>query len=100
MSFRSFRLSWIATALWMSSIPCCAQTLYTFPDQGYTGVYSFINSATKTLDMTMYELTDTTFEQDLSALAKKGVQVRVILDQNVEKSANQAAYTYLTANGV
>ena len=77
-----------------------AQTLYTFPDQGYTGIYTFMNSASNTLDMTMYELTDTTAQQDLAALAKKGVKVRVILDQNVEKSANQAAYTYLAANGV
>jgi cardiolipin synthase A/B len=98
-----FRLSHatLAVAGFLSS--CCfarAQTLYTFPDQGYTGVYSFINTATRTLDMTMYELTDTTCEQNLAALARKGVAVRVILDQNQERSANQAAYTYLSANGV
>jgi cardiolipin synthase A/B len=77
-----------------------AQTLYTFPDQGFTPVYTFINSATKTLDMTMYELVDTTAQQDLIALAKKGVVVRVILDQNAEKTMNTPAYNALTKAGV
>jgi len=77
-----------------------AQTLYTFPDQGFTPVYAFINSATKTLDMTMYELVDTTAQNDLIALAKKGVTVRVILDQNLEKSSNTPAYKALTAAGI
>jgi cardiolipin synthase A/B len=76
------------------------QTLYTFPDQGFTPVYTFINSATKTLDMTMYELVDTTAQQDLIAIVKKGVVVRVILDQNLEKTSNTAAYMALTAAGV
>ena len=75
-------------------------TLITEPDQTYTPVYNFIGTATKTLDMTMYELVDTTAEQDLVAAAKKGVKVRVILDQNLEKSSNTTAYNYLNANGV
>lgn len=77
-----------------------AQTLYTFPDQTLTPVYTFINSATKTLDMTMYELVDITAQNDLIALAKKGVTVRVILDQNLEKTSNTPAYKALTAAGV
>ena len=77
-----------------------AQTIYTFPDNGFTPVYAFINSATKTLDMTMYELVDTTAESDLVALAKKGVVVRVILDQNLEMTSNTPAYNTLTAGGV
>jgi len=77
-----------------------AQTVYTFPDDGFTPVYNFINSATSTLDMTMYELVDTTAENDLVALAKKGVVVRVILDQNLEKTKNTTAYNTLTAGGV
>ena len=77
-----------------------SQTIYTFPDAGFTPVYNFINSATKTLDMTMYELVDTTAENDLVALAKKGIVVRVILDQNLEMSANTPAYNTLVAGGV
>ena len=77
-----------------------AQTLYTFPDQGFSPVYAFINTATKTLDMTMYELVDTTAQNDLIALAKKGITVRVILDQNLEKSSNTPAQKALAAAGV
>ena len=60
---------------------------------------SFINSATTTLDMTMYELNDTTAINDLIAREKAGVKVRVILDQ-ANQSTNQTAYTDLTNAGV
>ena len=87
---------------------CCfagtahSQTLSVFPetDNTITPVYTFMKTATKTLDMTMYEFVDTTAQADLIALAKKGVVVRVILDQNSEESSNEAAYTALTAGGV
>ena len=49
--------------------------------------------------MTMYELSDTTAEEDLVAAEARGVDVRVILDEK-EKSTNDAAYDYLTDNGV
>jgi cardiolipin synthase A/B len=77
-------------------------TLLTFPqpDLSVTPLYAFIQTATSTLDMTMYELVDTTFQQDLAALAANGVKVRVILDQALEKTSNTPAYTYLNANGV
>ncbi|MFJ9565876.1 phospholipase D-like domain-containing protein [Streptomyces fuscichromogenes] len=62
-------------------------------------IYDFINSATSSLDMTMYELEDTTAVNDLIALEKKGVTVRVVLDQ-AHQSANSSAYTSLTNAGV
>ncbi|MEY9871145.1 phosphatidylserine/phosphatidylglycerophosphate/cardiolipin synthase-like enzyme [Streptacidiphilus sp. MAP12-33] len=62
-------------------------------------IYSFINSATKTLDMTMYELSDTTAVNDLIARKKAGVTVRVILDHK-ETSTNSSAYTALKNAGV
>ena len=62
-------------------------------------ITNFINSATSTLDMTMYELNDTTAINDLIARENAGVKVRVILDQ-AEKSTNQTAYTDLTNAGV
>ena len=79
-----------------------SQTLSTFPetDNTITPVYTFMKTATKTLDMTMYEFVDTTAQADLIALAKKGVAVRVILDQNSEMSSNEAAFNALTAGGV
>ena len=62
-------------------------------------IYSFIDSATTTLDMTMYELNDTTAINDLIAREQAGVKVRVILDQ-ANQSTNQTAYNDLTAAGV
>jgi phosphatidylserine/phosphatidylglycerophosphate/cardiolipin synthase-like enzyme len=62
-------------------------------------IYAFINSATKSLNMTMYELSDTVAVNDLIARQKAGVTVRVILDQ-AEKSTNQSAYSALQAGGV
>jgi phosphatidylserine/phosphatidylglycerophosphate/cardiolipin synthase-like enzyme len=62
-------------------------------------IYNFINSATSSLDMTMYELEDTTAVNDLVALKGKGVAVRVILDR-AQKSANTTAYNALTKAGV
>jgi cardiolipin synthase A/B len=96
----SFCISLLSVAIPFAAATASAQTLITEPDQGFTPVYNFINSATQTLDMTMYELVDTTAEQDLVALAQNGVTVRVILDQNLEESNNTDAYNYLNANGV
>ena len=48
----------------------------------------------------MYELDDLTAEGDLAADAARGVDVRVLLDQNLERSRNSAAYDYLGAHHV
>ena len=74
-------------------------TLYTEPDDGFSWLYDQINNAQSSIDMTMYELSDTTAEQDLAAAEERGVDVRVILDAR-EESTNKAAYDYLTENGV
>jgi phosphatidylserine/phosphatidylglycerophosphate/cardiolipin synthase-like enzyme len=62
-------------------------------------IYSFINSATSSLDMTMYELEDTTAVNDLVALKAKGVTVRIVLDR-AHQSANGTAYITLTKAGI
>ncbi len=79
------------------STAAVTRTLYTFPesDNSVTPLYALVNNAQKTIDMTMYELVDTTFSADLVAACKRGVIVRVILDQNLEKSSNTAAYNQL-----
>ncbi|HEX4789190.1 MAG TPA: phospholipase D-like domain-containing protein [Actinospica sp.] len=74
-------------------------SLLVLPDQGESQIYSFINSATGSIDMTMYELTDTTIVNDLVAREKAGVTVRVILD-NAQQSTNKSAYTALQSGGV
>ncbi|MBV9846218.1 MAG: hypothetical protein JOZ47_14280 [Kutzneria sp.] len=72
----------------------------TEPTDGYSAVYSLVNGAQRSIDLTMYELTDTTAETDLGNAAARGVAVRVILDVNREKSKNQAGFTYLSSHGV
>lgn len=76
------------------------QTLVVEPDQGLTSIYNLINSAKSTIDMTMYELVDTTAQTDLCNAAGRGVTVRVILDVNDEKSNNTTAYNQLKSCGV
>jgi PLD-like domain/Abnormal spindle-like microcephaly-assoc'd, ASPM-SPD-2-Hydin len=74
-------------------------TFYAFPetDLSVTPLYTLINSAQKTIDMTMYALEDTKFSGDLVAACNRNVKVRVILDQNDEKSGNTPAYNQLNA---
>jgi len=75
-------------------------TLITEPNQGLTAIYSLIASARSSIDMTMYELTDITVTAALAKAQAAGIQVRVILDQNDEKTANTPAYNHLSENKV
>jgi len=77
-----------------------APQLITEPEQGLAPIYALIASAKHTLDMTMYELEDTQVTALLTTAAKGGVTVRVILDQNLEKSSNTTAYNALAAGNV
>lgn len=81
------------------SAAAATYTLFTEPNQGFSPVYDLINGAKTSIDLTMYELEDSTAEKDLAAAEKRGVDVRVILDQR-EESDNSAAYNYLKNNGV
>ncbi len=74
--------------------------LLTEPADGMSPVYRLITGARSAVDLTMYELADPVAEADLAADAARGVDVRVILDQHLERSANTGAYRYLTARGV
>jgi cardiolipin synthase len=79
-------------------------TLIQEPQAGYQPIYAFISSAKKTLDMTMYSLSDPKADAALVADAKRGVAVRVLFDSDPTggggKAANQAAYNDLKSNGV
>jgi len=106
MKINSRILTHIAAATMLFAGVSCLSAqaaTYTFvaePAQGLTPIYNLITSATKTIDMTMYELTDTTVTSLLATAASDGVTVRVILDQNNEKSRNTTAYNYLKAHKV
>ena len=69
-----------------------SRMLLVFPevDNSATPLYNLINSATKTIDMTMYEMQDTTFLNDLVARCAAGVKVRVIFSQNIASSSATA----------
>jgi cardiolipin synthase len=85
------------------TITAASSTTYTLiaePTAGLTSIYNLISSAKNTIDMTMYELTDTTVTSLLGTAAANGATVRVILDQNNEKSRNTTAYNYLAAHNV
>jgi cardiolipin synthase len=69
------------------------------PAAGFSPVYSLIDGARHSIDVTMYEFADTTAEHDLAAAAKRGVKVQVILDKK-EDSANSTAFSYLSSHRV
>src|ERR1700748_851196 len=64
------------------------------PGAGFSPVYSLINGARHSIDMTMYEFSDTAAEHDLAAAAKRGVRVRVILDRRGRRGDSDA-FSYL-----
>ncbi|MFE1911251.1 phospholipase D-like domain-containing protein [Streptomyces anandii] len=89
-------------ALFATAVPANAASYSAFAfSQGGSqpSIYDFIDSATTSLDMTMYELQDTTAVNDLIALKNKGVTVRVVLDRQ-HQSANSSAYNSLKSAGV
>src|SRR6202044_1964914 len=61
-----------------------------------TPLYNLVNSAKSTIDMTMYEMQDTTFLNDLLAQCKAGVIVRVIFSSSIA-SSSKTSYTALNA---
>ncbi len=76
-----------------------ADQLVIEPSGGFSTVYNLINHAKHSIEITMFEFDDTTAEHDLAAAAKRGVQVRVILDQK-ETSTNTPAYDYFKSHGI
>lgn len=106
MSRKGLRRATVAVAagaaLFAAALPAHAASYSAFAfNLGSTepDIYNFINSATSTLDMTMYELSDTTAVNDLIAREQAGVQVRVILD-GTRTTVNDSAYNALQAAGV
>ena len=86
-----------ATAI--PSGPSTAGALIIEPNAGFSPVYDLISRARSSIDLTMYELSDHTAESDLGAAAKRGVDVKVVLDHK-EKSSNDSAYDYLRSHDV
>ena len=78
--------------------------LITEPEAGIAPVLSLIQQASSSIDLVMYQLKDTDIEQALAADQKRGVLVRVLLNGGYygkkESTGNDAAYQYLSSNGV
>jgi cardiolipin synthase len=74
-------------------------TMYVFPetDGSITPIYALINSAQKSIDMSMWALADPTFSGDLVAACNRGVTVRVVLDQTEDMPQNVPAFNQLNA---
>ncbi|MFI9206054.1 phospholipase D-like domain-containing protein [Streptomyces sp. NPDC053048] len=69
------------------------------PEEGPAPVHRLIDSAKRSIDLTIFELTDRTAEKKLIARQKAGVRVRVILDQR-KRQVNAPAYRTLDGGGV
>jgi hypothetical protein len=75
--------------------------LYTDPADGDVPIVGLIGGAHRSVDLTMYELTDRSVEAALVAAHRRGVHVRVLLDdRDAGSTVNRAAYLRLTAAGV
>jgi len=78
-------------------------SLITEPGPGDRPFLHAVQSAQSSADLVMYELSDPTFEQALVSAEERGVRVRVLLNggyYGADSSVNEAAYSYLKANGV
>lgn len=74
---------------------------WTEPASGYGFLDSAILQARHSIDLSMYELADTTLEHDLIAEATSGVRVRVLLDSDFNgKADNASSYALLHASDV
>jgi len=73
------------------------------PAAGSAPFTSMIAGARRSIELTMYELTDPVVERALAAAAGRGVNVRVLLNggyYSERETTNRPARTYLTARGV
>ncbi|MFE7314416.1 phosphatidylserine/phosphatidylglycerophosphate/cardiolipin synthase family protein [Streptomyces sp. NPDC057555] len=73
-------------------------SLVILPDQKEGAIYDFVNSAKQSIDVTIYELRDTTLVNDLVKKEKAGVKVRVVFDSQ-HSAIDGAAYKALSAAG-
>jgi cardiolipin synthase A/B len=70
------------------------------PRAGLSQIDELLSSATRSLEIEIYELSDPVVEAILASDARRGVDVRVILNQHYTESENAPAFGYLTRHGV
>jgi phosphatidylserine/phosphatidylglycerophosphate/cardiolipin synthase-like enzyme len=85
------------------NVPAGTFTLITEPAEGTAPVLSMINNAKSSVDLVMYEFQDKQIADALIADQKRGVAVRVLVDQGYfgkEEKINEPSYAYLASSGV
>ena len=85
------------------NLPAGTFSLITEPDAGIPPVLSLIKNSKSSIDLVMYEFKDKTIADALSDAQKRGVAVRVLLNQGYfgkEETLNEPAYEYLKSKGV
>jgi cardiolipin synthase len=77
-------------------------TLFVEPDDGPEPLLAELNEASRSIDLTMYLLTDKPMIAALEAAARRGTQVRVLLEQHPfgAGQGNEPAYAALQRAGV
>ena len=73
-----------------------ALTVLSEPQAGVSRIYQLITGAKSSVDLTMYELIDTTAESDLAADAKRGVNVQITM---TAESDWDSAFSALVSDG-
>ncbi len=75
--------------------------VWTEPEDGYGFLGTAVERARRSLELSLYELDDAAFENELVARARAGVDVRVLLNAAYEgRRENAAAASRLAAGGV
>jgi cardiolipin synthase A/B len=92
-------------SLWVASFAGAAASpvarVWTEPQAGYGFLDAAINGAHKSIDVSMYELSDPTIERDLIAKARQGLLVRVLLNSDYDgREENTPAANTLRAGSV
>ena len=74
--------------------------LFVEPDAGLAPVYDLLRSARHSVEVEIYELEDDRAAALLAADARRGVRVRVLLNEHFVGRYNEPAFSYLQAHGV
>jgi len=93
----------VRTGLPTASAPAGTLSLITEPEDGTATVLALIKNARSSIDVVMYEFQDKVIADALITAEKRGVTVRVILDQGYfgkEEKMNEPSYAYLASSGV
>ncbi len=85
------------------NLPAGTFSLMTEPEAGISPILAMIKNSTSSIDLVMYEFKDKDIADALIDAEKRGVSVRVLINQGYygkEEKMNEPAYVYLKSGGV